>query len=65
MIEKDSIIGVQNNKRVALAKNDITEIKKNKTGATIALIAGSAALVVVAYAATIPAQLLNENFGAK
>ncbi len=44
-VEKDSIIGVRKKERFAIAKNDIKKINKNKTGATIALIGGFAAVI--------------------
>lgn len=44
-VTNDSIIGSHKNQRIALAKKDIKEIKKNKTTATVALIGGSVVII--------------------
>lgn len=62
-IEKDSIIGTRKQLRIALAKNDIKEIKKNKTGATVILIGGAAGLLLITYAIVETMKDLGEGFG--
>ncbi|QOW10909.1 hypothetical protein Q73A0000_11335 [Kaistella flava (ex Peng et al. 2021)] len=49
-VKKDSIIGTRKQQPIALAKNDIKEIKKNKTGATVALVGGGVVLVAATWA---------------
>lgn len=44
-VTNDSIIGSHKNQRIALAKKDIKEIKKNKTTARVALIGGSVVII--------------------
>ena len=44
-MEKDSIIGKRKDENFAIAKSNISKINKNKTGATILLVAGSAAVI--------------------
>lgn len=55
-ISKDSIIGTRKNERILIAKNDITEIRKDKTAIAVVATAGGIAalttLVVVMIKAT-------------
>ena len=44
-VEKDSIKGLKKKEEFKIAKNDIKEIKKNRNGATIALVAGGVAVI--------------------
>lgn len=44
-VDKDSIVGIRKKERIAINKRDIKEIKKNKTGATVALIGSSAVII--------------------
>ncbi|WHF50967.1 hypothetical protein QGN23_11065 [Chryseobacterium gotjawalense] len=62
-VEKDSIIGTRKNQRIAIAKKDIKEIDKNKTGATVILIGGTVGLLVTAYIIADTMRALGEGFG--
>ena len=44
-VEKDSIKGLKKKEEFKISKNDIKEIKKNRNGATIALVAGGVAVI--------------------
>ena len=48
-VDKDSIVGVRKKERIAISKRDIKEIKKNKTGATVALVGSGALLLGVTW----------------
>ncbi len=48
-VEKDSIRGTRKNQPFSIAKNDIKEIKRNRTGATVALISGGVLFIAVIY----------------
>lgn len=48
-IEKDSIRGTRKKQPFAIAKSDIKEVKKNKTGATIAIIGVTSGVLIVAF----------------
>lgn len=62
-VEKDSIIGNRKEQRIAIAKKDIKEIKKNKTGATVILISGTAGLLILTYVIVDAALDIAEGFG--
>lgn len=62
-VEKDSIIGTRKNQRIAIAKKDIEEINKNKTGATVILIGGTVGLLVITYIIADTMRALGEGFG--
>ena len=46
-ISKDSIIGAKRNERVSIAKNNITEIRKDKTAIAVVATAGGIAAATV------------------
>lgn len=62
-VEKDSIIGTRKQQPIAFAKNDIKEIKKNKTAATVILIGGTVGLLAITYAIVETVKDLSEGFG--
>lgn len=46
-IEKDSIIGLENKNRIALAKNTIWSVKRNNTAGTVILVGSSVGTMVL------------------
>ena len=48
-IDQDSIIGLNNKNRIALAKNSISKVKKNNTAGTVILVGTSVGFVVATY----------------
>lgn len=62
-VEKDSIIGTHKKQVISIAKNDITKIKKNKTGATVILIGGTAGILTVTYVLVEALKGIGEGFG--
>ncbi len=48
-VEKDSIIGIHKKQRISIAKKDIKEIDKIKTGATIALVGSGITLIGITW----------------
>ncbi|MCD1119010.1 hypothetical protein [Chryseobacterium turcicum] len=46
-ISKDSIIGTKRDERISIAKNNITEIRKNKTAVAVVATAGGIAAATV------------------
>ena len=48
-VEKDSIIGIHKKQPISIAKKDIKEIDKIKTGATIALVGSGVTLIGITW----------------
>lgn len=59
-IEADSLRGTRENKPFAIAKKDIFKIKKNNPWATVGLVAGGTAAVVVLAVAVTTVAVLSE-----
>jgi len=62
-IEKDSIRGTKKNQPFTIAKSDIKEIKKNKTGATVILISTTAGLLIMTFVLADTMKKIGEAFG--
>lgn len=62
-VEKDSIRGTRKNQPFAIAKNDIKEVKKNKTAASVILIGGTTSLLIMTYVIADTTRKIAEDLG--
>lgn len=62
-MEKDSIRGTRKNQPFAIAKNDIKQVKKNKTGATVAIVGVTSGVFILMYVIADSIKKFTNGFG--